>query len=287
MPRTKPARKPKEYLQAMDETDSLVKDFERQARIRLLKMEAEAKMAIKGLVNIINLTISRLPVEVRQMTLGEILNSEIDEEKENCEEVSSSVDEHLLKPPAVIRGEKATKRTTAASDDGYVTEGIATSRASRTQKPEPQNNMRRTRSSSRSKQRKLSEINQDPIKKSRKLLGKELTKADQFKTPATLRSNYNEYNLVTPKIKPNTPLNVLRRPRQGEMVLSMQGSPLLVSAVIQEEFANLNVPLANGNVISLLPKDGLRMSHIPTLDVETKRQLETLKSHIEKVISIE
>ena len=110
-------------------------------------------------------------------------------------------------------------------------------------------------------------------------------KIDKFKTPATLKPGNKEFDLVTPKIKPNTPLNVLRRPRQGEMVLSMQGSPLLVSAIIQEDIANINVPLRDGNVMSLLPNDGLRMSHIPALDSETLKQLETLKSHIEKVIS--
>jgi len=96
----------------------------------------------------------------------------------------------------------------------------------------------------------------------------------------------NVYNVVTPKVKPNTPLNVLRRPRQGEMVLSMQGSPLLVSAVVEEKTANINVPLSNGNVMSLLPQEGLRMSNIPPLDPETMHQLETLKNHIEKVISL-
>lgn len=100
------------------------------------------------------------------------------------------------------------------------------------------------------------------------------------------KSLNNVYNVVTPKVKPNTPLNVLRRPRQGEMVLSMQGSPLLVSAVVEEKTANINVPLSNGNVMSLLPQEGLRMSNIPPLDPETMHQLETLKKHIEKVIAL-
>ncbi|KAK0166714.1 hypothetical protein PV327_004204 [Microctonus hyperodae] len=102
-------------------------------------------------------------------------------------------------------------------------------------------------------------------------------------TPAPSRQN-NEYSLVTPKVKPNTPLNVLRRPREGEMALSMQGSPLFVSAIHPDRTANINVPLTNGNIISLLPNDGLRLSHIPKLDEETMRQLKTLKGHIEKVI---
>lgn len=283
MPRTKQTRELKENLKATDDTDLLIKDFERKARIRILKMEAEGKMAIKGLINYIDLTISRLPLEVRRMTLGELLDTETHEEKENCGEVTLSIDDNSFKTPATTRAKKPTKRTTVASDDGYVTEGITTSRASRSQKPEPRKNARKTRSSSRSRQIKLSEINQETAKKSRKLLGKEPTNTDQFKTPG-LRPNNNTYGLVTPKITPNTPMNVLRRPRQGEMVLSMQGSPLLVSAVVQENIANINVPLSNGNVISLLPKDGLRMSHIPALDAETMRQLKTLKSHIEKVI---
>lgn len=111
-------------------------------------------------------------------------------------------------------------------------------------------------------------------------------KSSNFQTPAMLKPIANTYNVVTPKVKPNTPLNVLRRPRQGEMVLSMQGSPLLVSAVVEEKTANINVPLSNGNVMSLLPQEGLRMSNIPPLDPETMQQLKTLKNHIEKVISL-
>ncbi|XP_033330120.1 borealin-related [Megalopta genalis] len=285
MPRTKTNRKAKLDLQAADETDSLVRDFERQAHMRILKMESEAKMAMKGLENSFNITISRLPKEIQLMTLGELMQCEINDQKENCEEVSSSVNENSLKPPTTTKGKKHAKRITTASDDGYVTEGRRTSRA---QKDESQRNMRRTRSNSRNREVKLSQINQETIKKIRKPHGKESVKTDQFKTPATLKVNNissNTYGLVTPKVKPNTPLNVLRRPRQGEMVLSMQGSPLLVSAVVQENTANINVPLRNGNVISLLPKEGLRMSHIPSLDPETMRQLETLKNHIEKVIS--
>ncbi|XP_076240755.1 borealin-related [Calliopsis andreniformis] len=285
MPRTKHSRKPKQEQQSLEECDLLIRDFERQAQLRISKMEAESKMAIKSLETFIDVTLSRLPEEIRQMTLGEILSYEADDQKENCNEVSSSVDDcSLASVPKTVKGKKTTKRNTAVSDDGYVTEGVATTRASRALKvAEPAT--RRTRSSSRNNRIKLSEINQTTVKKVKKERGKVSMDTDKYKTPAASKLMNNEYGLVTPKIKPNTPLNVLRRPRQGEMVLSMQGSPLLVSAVIQEDTANINVPLRNGNVISLLPKDGLRISNIPSLDPETMRQLETLKSHIEKVIS--
>ena len=277
----------------MEESDLLVKDFERQAHLRILKMEAEAKMAIKSLETFVDVTLARLPPEIRQMTIGEILSYEEDDQKENCNQVSSSVDDCFLPlASATLKGKKNAKRITAASDDGYVTEGVAGAgtgtgtRPSRASKKivEPTTN-RRTRSTSRNSKMKLTEICLVTVKKNKRERGKESMKADTFKTPALLKPSRHEYGLVTPKIKPNTPLNVLRRPRQGEMVLSMQGSPLLVSTVIQEDTANINVPLRNGNVISLLPNDGLRMSNIPTLDPETMRQLETLKSHIEKVIS--
>lgn len=284
MPRTKNVRKPKQEQQFAEESDLLIRDFERQAQLRILKMEGEARMAIKGVETFIDLTLSRLPSEIRQMTLGEILNYEIDNEKENCNEVSSSVDDSSL--PSVTVNVKGKKNRVTASDDGYVTEGVATTRTSRAPKITDSTYVGRTRSSSRNSRIKLSEANQDTVKKiSKKERIKESMKLNKFKTPATFKPGNLEFGLVTPKIKPNTPLNVLRRPRQGEMVLSMQGSPLLVSAIVQEDTANINVPLANGNVISLLPNDGLRMSHIPDLDPETMRQLETLKNHIEKVIS--
>ena len=285
MPRTKNVRKSKQEQKSTEESDLLVKDFERQAHLRILKMEAEAKMAIKSLETFVDVTLARLPPEIRQMTLCEVLSYEDDNQKEN--HVSSSVDDCFLSlASATLKGKKNAKRITAASDDGYVTEGVAGTRPSRASKKvvEPTTN-RRTRSTSRNSRMKLTEISLVTVKKNKRERGKESIKADTFKTPALLKPSRHEYGLVTPKIKPNTPLNVLRRPRQGEMALSMQGSPLLVSAVIQEDTANINVPLRNGNVISLLPNDGLRMSNIPTLDPETMRQLETLKSHIEKVIS--
>lgn len=285
MPRTKHVRKPKQEQHSAEESDLLIKDFERQAHLRISKLEAESKMTIKGLETFVDVTLSRLPTEIRQMTLGEILNCESGEEKENCNEVSSSVDDRSLRLVPTEKRKKVGKRITSGTDDGYVTEGVTTTRTSRARKIIPPTT-RRTRSTSRNSKIKLSEINQETIRKTtRKERIKESMKIDKFRTPAATKPGFNEFDLVTPKIKPNTPLNVLRRPRQGEMVLSMQGSPLLVSAVIQEDIANINVPLSNGNVMSLLPNDGLRMSNIPTLDAETMKQLETLKSHIEKVIS--
>lgn len=46
----------------------------------------------------------------------------------------------------------------------------------------------------------------------------------------------------------NEPMSVMRRPNQGEVALSMTGSPLMVSSVSRDDMATVSVPLANGNV---------------------------------------
>lgn len=87
-------------------------------------------------------------------------------------------------------------------------------------------------------------------------------------------------------MKPNTPQVLLRRPKQGEVALSLQGSPLLTGSVMTDNVANINIPLDDGRLLSIQPQKGLRISQIPQLDVETKRQLETLRDNLNKVCAL-
>ncbi|XP_046831294.1 borealin-like [Vespa velutina] len=298
MPRTKQTRKSKQNRESLEESDLFLKDFQKKLQLRINKLDNEAKFSIKSYETYHNVKLAGIPAELKQMTLGEIIAWKEDE-KENCNEVTSSVNDQslLYVIPSTVKAKKTSKRGTATSDDGYVTEGTTTgastsriSRASRAKKLTSEAKPRRvTRSSSKNRQSALIDITHKALTKNNDkgyaYIESQL-KSDKFKTPAPSKTAKNEYNLITPKVKPNTPMNVLRRPREGEMVLSMQGSPLLVSAIVPDKTANINVPLSNGNIMSLLPNDGLRMSHIPALDPETMRQLETLKDHIEKVISL-
>lgn len=292
MPRTKYGRgKTKGASDFMKEYDILAQTFDRHVQLRIAKLERDAQADIRSFETFVDVTVSRLPMTIRQMTLGEILYYENQSENHN-NEVSSSI-KNCMQPPVVSKPKfkpkteyKTAKRTTTTTDDGYGTErGTSVDSTSRI-KTEPKkfevpSTTRRTRSSTRASRTQLSDITQKMT-----VIKSKSKKTDSFKTPAPVKCSNSTYDVVTPKIKPNTPLNVLRRPRQGEMVLSMQGSPLLVSAVVEEKIANINVPLANGNVMSLLPQEGLRMSHIPPLDPETMQQLQTLKNHIEKVIAL-
>lgn len=297
MPRTKQTRKSKQNREFLEESDLFLKDFQKKVQLRIMKLDAEAKMSIESYETYHNVKLAGIPAELKQMTLGEIIAWKEDE-KENCNEITSSMnDQSLFYVPSTIKAKKISKRGTTTSDDGYVTEGTTTgaptsrvSRASRAKKIASEAKPRRiTRSSSKNRSSALVDITHKALIKNKDkgyIDTESQLKLDKFKTPAPSKITKNEFNLITPKVKPNTPLNVLRRPREGEMVLSMQGSPLLVSAIVPDKTANINVPLSNGNIMSLLPNDGLRMSHIPALDPETMRQLETLKDHIEKVISL-
>uniref|UniRef100_A0A6V7JRD3 Uncharacterized protein n=1 Tax=Bracon brevicornis TaxID=1563983 RepID=A0A6V7JRD3_9HYME len=279
MPRTKQPRKRNSSLSTSEESVLLIKDFQRQAKARLTKLESDYQMMCTGFSNQIDLTLSKIPPEARQLTLGQLLHFNL--EDEDYHDVSSTSDDCPVgvapPPPSTVK--KPMKRQTAASmDDGYVTESRNSqqqriSRAdkvtSTSQKP------RKSRSTSRTTHK--TRVSSDRRGTSTSRMN------NRFLTPS-VQKPATEFQPVTPKIKPNTPLNVLRRPRDGEMVLSMQGSPILVSAIVRERTANINVPLGNGTIISLLPDGGLRRSQIPHLDPETVKQLQTLKGHIEKVI---
>lgn len=92
------------------------------------------------------------------------------------------------------------------------------------------------------------------------------------------------YGLITPKVKPNTPHVLLRRPQHGEIAVSMQGSPLMVDHIMPNNRANVNIPLLDGRVISILPEKGLRTSEIPDIDPHLRRQIETLRDNLSQVL---
>lgn len=69
----------------------------------------------------------------------------------------------------------------------------------------------------------------------------------------------------------------------GEMVLSVQGSPVL-AAPPAETIANINIPMVDGTLLSLQAQAGLRRSLIPDLDPEVQRQLKMLREHLNMIL---
>lgn len=105
--------------------------------------------------------------------------------------------------------------------------------------------------------------------------------ANKLRTP--MNRNIPLVPAVTPKVNPNQPLSVLRRPRQGEFALSMDGSPLMVSSVTYDDMVTVTIPLADGRVLSILPTEGIDAADL-SLDEITRNQLLKLRSNLTKCL---
>lgn len=70
------------------------------------------------------------------------------------------------------------------------------------------------------------------------------------------------------------------------MAVSMHGSPLLVSGIITESCANVNIPLDDGKVLSIQPVKNIRVSQLPEIPKSTREQLQRLRDHLNIVCQI-
>lgn len=96
----------------------------------------------------------------------------------------------------------------------------------------------------------------------------------------------NNTNHVSQQIKPNTPQVLLRRPKVGEMAVSLTGSPLMVNSVLSDVESTVTVPLGDGRTFAIQPQRGLRASQIPQMDSHILMQLETLRDNLNKVCAV-
>lgn len=87
-------------------------------------------------------------------------------------------------------------------------------------------------------------------------------------------------------MKPNTPQIILRRPKQGEVAVSMQGSPLLVSGVGMESTASVNIPLSDGRIMTVQPQRGLRESEVPSFDTSVQEQIQLLQENLKRMCEV-
>ncbi|KAJ9578124.1 hypothetical protein L9F63_025015 [Diploptera punctata] len=119
---------------------------------------------------------------------------------------------------------------------------------------------------------------------SRRKIPQQLTsKTNNFKTPGCIPKIPN---FVTPKVPLNAPLSVARYPQQGEVAISLQGSPLMVAPLPQNYRANACISLPDGKVMSIFPEHGLQPSDIPDIDEETKLEILTLKQNLDAFINM-
>ncbi|CAG9571122.1 unnamed protein product [Danaus chrysippus] len=205
---------------------------------------------------------------------------------------------YLQKTVGQLKTELHFKDTTTLSsrseshDDGYLTENSSQGSGERHAKKTflvPPSSVRARRS--RSADASCRSV-RPPATSGRSTSAARRRSRSVYRTPAYNKNAALNYPPITPKVDPQTPLTVLRQPRQGEMVVSMSGSPVMVPACYSmqpSEKATCNILLRDGTTLSLQPKQ-LRQSqaYIPftLMDSRVLDQLRTLKDNLDKVVKL-
>ncbi|CAF4860336.1 unnamed protein product [Pieris macdunnoughi] len=270
MPRTKrPVKKQEENV----DSDDTLKRLKKLSNDLKTKVDSQAQMQIASVEIAFKILLGSISETNLQKTVGQLKN------------------ELLLKEPTNTRQSRVTASSRAASnDDGYLTEnsshGSGDCGAKKTFiPPSATRSIRRSRSADASA-RSVAKPSASATTQRRR--GKSV-----YRTPALNRNAAVNYPVITPKVTPHAPLTLLRQPRQGEMVLSMSGSPVMVPscsyAMQPDEKANCNILLRDGTMLSLQPKQ-LRQSqaYIPfsLMDDNVLHQLKTLKDNLDKVVQL-
>lgn len=241
-------------------------DFNRKVDFQIKRLKISLDRKVMTVQDSLDLAISQVPSSVLELKLGDLLKWQPDHGSKDAN-YSEANSLHLPKSSS-----SKTKRSTQTSDDGYLTGHSEKSTVAKLKKTA-------SKVSSANKLKVPGSVIK--VKRTSSRLSKKVLLDTQ--TPVSKKM----LDPITPKICPNTPVNILRRPKNGETVLSMGGSPLMVSTTISlDSVANINLPLANGTVMSLVPNGNLRQSMIPSnLSPSTINQLRTLKGYIDNLIA--
>ncbi|KAM3956643.1 borealin-like [Aphomia sociella] len=261
MPRTKrPVRKQEKSA----EEDDALKKLDKLVLDQKNKIDSRVNLELKTLEITFKILLGSINTTYLQKTVGQ-LKSEL----------------HLKE----VTNTRRTRHSSRAvsHDDGYLTENSSQGSGDKSKKfvVPASTSGRRSRSADASS-RKTTASKTVQRRRSRSV----------YRTPAYNKNAPVNFPAITPKVTPHTPLTVLRQPRQGEMVVSMSGSPVMVPTCYTmqpDEKANCNILLQDGTMLSLQPKQ-LRQSqaYIPfsLMDSKVLNQLKTLKDNLDKVVKL-
>ncbi|XP_022818527.1 uncharacterized protein LOC111351000 isoform X1 [Spodoptera litura] len=276
MPRTKrPVRKQEKTA----EDDDALKKLNKLVTDQKNKIDSRAHMELRNVELAFKILLGSISNVYLQKTVGQ-LKSEL----------------HLKEVPTNTRRTRHSSRS-ASHDDGYLTENSSQSSGGRSKRqiPVPTTVGRSTTGRSTATARRSRSADAScrklPPPTANKTVQRRRSRS-VYRTPAYNKNAAVNYPAITPKVTPQTPLTVLRQPRQGEMVVSMSGSPVMVPTCYTmkpDEMANCNILLQDGTMLSLQPKQ-LRQSqaYIPfsLMDSNVLNQLKTLKDNLDKVVKL-
>ncbi|KAJ2938909.1 hypothetical protein O0L34_g17720 [Tuta absoluta] len=268
MPRTKRPTKKSERVLEGGET---LKKLDKIVSVQKKRIDDLAQREVRNIELAYKILIGSIGKQYLSMTVGQLRN------------------ELYLKEITNTRRSRHSARP-ASHDDGYLTENSSQGSGDRGKKQ-----MAPPSSTSRSTSRRSRSADASARKappSSRTATAQRRRSKSVYRTPAYNKNATTAYPAITPKVAPHTPLTVLRQPRQGEMVVSMTGSPVMVptySTMNQDQKANCNILLNDGTMLSLQPKQ-LRQSqaYIPfsLMDPGVLAQLRTLKDNLDKVVKL-
>ncbi|VEN51488.1 unnamed protein product [Callosobruchus maculatus] len=273
MPRTKVNRKKLVLKKEPGDTENASR-----GRIRKELLERYQQKDVEN----INEYYDSLILKIEENCMQRILKISEKHRKMTMEEIGNLASFNTTTAPSMMDGSSAStnikrtvRRSVSCNDDGYMTCDSAASA-----------DVRR----SRSRAKKTVTASARPARSlSRNAANNRLGKLGNGKTAANHSTPMNQatrsdVGLITPKCNIKQPQLILRRPRGGEVAFSQEGSPLMPGAYVGDNVVNLNIPLDDGRVISLLPEMGtIRESIIPEFEPETLKQLERLRMNLEKM----
>ncbi|KAI5635316.1 cell division cycle-associated protein 8 domain-containing protein [Phthorimaea operculella] len=306
MPRTKRPTKKSERVLEGGET---LKKLDKIVAVQKKRIDDLAQREVRNIELAYKILIGSISKQYLSMTVGQLerINDLAQREVRNIELaykilIGSISKQYLSMTVGQLRNELYLKEITnttrrsrhsarpASHDDGYLTENSSQGSGERGKK-----HMAPPSTTSRSTSRRSRSADASTRKaapSSRTATAQRRRSKSVYRTPAYNKNASTAYPAITPKVAPHTPLTVLRQPRQGEMVVSMTGSPVMVptySTMNQDQKANCNILLNDGTMLSLQPKQ-LRQSqaYIPfsLMDPGVLAQLRTLKDNLDKVVKL-
>lgn len=293
-----------------EKINAKLRDFDVLADSLLNNLESMMTDKIEELTLMFKTEKNRVPKRVLQMRMGDLrllgVSTFDDLDKMNhepCDAMSSMGSSQLSSQSFDIASKGEQKQSRA--DEGYLTEDSASSNMNadplqfsakvRTYGPlaSAMKNRRRSKSAS---------SNATPLKlqssllfgiKSKKTFGgtdsKRLSRT-KFRTPGPNRlqavSADRGLSMITPKVHPNTPMAMLRHARLGESIYSITGSPV-ISAVMVEGTANVNIPIVNG-MLSIRPTEmeSIDTGLLQRINSDTLEHLKKLQLNLNKIMQV-
>lgn len=309
MVRTKSKRNRTSFQE--EKINAKLRDYDVLANSLLTNLETLMTDKIEEITRLFKMERTRVPKSVLQMKMGDLRYlgvrtfDDLDKLKhESCDGMSSMGSSQLSSHSfgAATRIEKKQSR----ADEGYLTEDSASSNMNSdvqySAKARPygplasaMKNKRRSKSAS---------SNATPLKQHSSILfgikSKKTFAGSQSETNRLSRSKFRTprpdrpqavsadrgLSMITPKVHPNTPIAMLRHARLGENIYSITGSPV-ISAVMVEGTANVNIPIVNG-MLSIRPTemDSIDTGLLQSIDPNTIEHLKKLQLNLNKIMQI-